>query len=58
MRLQPGNGTIALDGEREIELADTSVVEVKLCADGPLIVDVPATLAAAAHNGYLSRQVP
>lgn len=58
VRFQPGNGTIALDGEREIELADTSVVEVKLCADGPLVVDVPAALAAAAHTGYLSRPVP
>jgi predicted polyphosphate/ATP-dependent NAD kinase len=52
---QPGNGTIALDGEREIELADTSVVEVKLCADGPYVVDVPTALAAAAHTGYLTR---
>ena len=58
VRFQTGNGTIALDGEREIELADTSVVEVKLCADGPLVVDVPAALAAAAHTGYLSRPVP
>lgn len=54
-RFQPGNGTIALDGEREIELPDTSVVEVRLCADGPYVVDVPTTLAAAAHSGYLSR---
>lgn len=55
VRFQPGNGTIALDGEREIELVDTSVVEVRLCADGPFVVDVSATLAAAAHAGYLSR---
>ncbi|HEX6479015.1 MAG TPA: NAD(+)/NADH kinase [Ktedonobacteraceae bacterium] len=58
VRFQPGNGTVALDGEREIELAESSVVEVKLCSDGPFVVDVPATLAAAAHAGYLSRQVP
>jgi predicted polyphosphate/ATP-dependent NAD kinase len=58
VRFQAGNGTIALDGEREIELADTSVVEVRLCADGPFVVDVPAALAAAAHAGYLSRQIP
>jgi hypothetical protein len=58
VRFQPGNGTVALDGEREIELADTSVVEVKLCSDGPFVVDVSAALAAAAHAGYLSRQVP
>ena len=58
VRFQPGNGTVALDGEREIELADASVVEVKLCSDGPFVVDVPAALAVAAHAGYLSRQVP
>src|SRR6266567_2500889 len=58
VRFQAGNGTIALDGEREIELADTSVVEVRLCADGPFVVDVPTALAAAAHTGYLSRQIP
>lgn len=58
VRFQPGNGTIALDGEREIELADTSVVEVRLCADGPFVVDVPAALEAAAHAGYLSRPIP
>src|SRR6266566_6369440 len=58
VRFQAGNGTIALDGEREIELFDTSVVEVRLCADGPFVVDVPAALAAAAHAGYLSRQIP
>jgi hypothetical protein len=55
VRFQPGNGTIALDGEREIELPDTSVVEVRLCPDGPYVVDVPTALAAAAHAGYLSR---
>jgi hypothetical protein len=55
VRFQPGNGTIALDGEREIELPDTSVVEVRLSDDGPFVVDVPAALAAAAHTGYLSR---
>ncbi|MFL5667357.1 MAG: ATP-NAD kinase family protein [Ktedonobacteraceae bacterium] len=53
---QPGVGTVALDGEREIELSATSVVEVRLCADGPYVVDVPASLEAAAHAGLLQRQ--
>jgi predicted polyphosphate/ATP-dependent NAD kinase len=53
---QPGVGTVALDGEREIELSATSVVEVRLCADGPYVVDVPAALEAAAHAGLLQRQ--
>lgn len=57
VRFQPGTGTIALDGEREIELSTTSVVEVRLCADGPSVVDVPAALEAAAHAGHLHRSM-
>ncbi len=49
-------GTIALDGEREIEFPATSVAEVKLRADGPFVVDVPAALKAAARTGHLQRQ--
>ena len=56
VRFQPGTGTVALDGEREIELSTTSVVEVRLCADGPYVVDVPATLEGAALAGHLRRQ--
>jgi predicted polyphosphate/ATP-dependent NAD kinase len=55
VRFQPGVGTVALDGEREIELSTSSVVEVRLCADGPYVVDVPAALTAAAHAGLLQR---
>jgi hypothetical protein len=50
-----GPYTIALDGERELELSTTSLVEVKLRADGPFVVDVPAALEAAAHAGHLQR---
>ncbi len=56
VRFQPGAGTVALDGEREIELSTTSVVEVRLCADGPYVVDVPATLEGAALAGHLRRE--
>lgn len=56
VRFQPGAGTLALDGEREIELSATSVVEVRLCADGPYVVDVSAALEAAAHAGHLHRE--
>jgi len=56
VRFQPGAGTLALDGEREIELSTTSRVEVQLCADGPYVVDVPATLEGAALAGRLRRQ--
>ncbi|HLG60989.1 MAG TPA: hypothetical protein VKY19_03585 [Ktedonosporobacter sp.] len=54
-QFQPGIGTIALDGEREIELTTTSVVEVRLRSEGPFVVDVNAALAAAARAGYLHR---
>ncbi len=56
VRLCPGVGTIALDGEREIELSATSVVDVRLFTDGPLVVDVPAALQEAALAGYLHRR--
>lgn len=55
VRFQPGAGTIALDGEREIELSAALVVEVQLCPDGPFVVDVPAALEGAALAGHLHR---
>ncbi len=55
VQFRPGTGTVALDGEREIELIMTSVVEVRLCADGPFVVDVPAALEGAAHAGHFHR---
>lgn len=55
VQCQPGIGTVALDGEREIELASTSRVEVRLCADGPFVVDVAAALETAARAGYMQR---
>jgi predicted polyphosphate/ATP-dependent NAD kinase len=38
---------VALDGEREVEVYDKDFVEVKLCKDGPLIVDVERVLREA-----------
>src|SRR6266699_1983133 len=55
VQFRPGTGTVALDGEREIEIPMTSVVEVCLCADGPFVVDVPAALEGAAHAGHFRR---
>ncbi|TMC23175.1 MAG: ATP-NAD kinase [Chloroflexi bacterium] len=55
VHFRPGTGTVALDGEREIEIPMTSVVEVRLCADGPFVVDVPAALEGAAHAGHFRR---
>jgi len=55
VQFRPGTGTVALDGEREIEIPMTSVVEVRLCAYGPFVVDVPAALEGAAHAGHFRR---
>ncbi len=55
VRLQSGTGTVALDGEREIEFSAESGVEVRLRADGPVVVDVPAALTLAAWAGHLRR---
>ncbi|MDQ4115456.1 MAG: NAD(+)/NADH kinase [Actinomycetota bacterium] len=46
-------GTVAVDGERELEFGPSSPVGVELSADGPLVVDVRAALAVAAHRGLL-----
>ncbi|MDN5796890.1 MAG: NAD(+)/NADH kinase [Intrasporangium sp.] len=46
-------GTIAVDGEREIELGPGDLATVTLTADGPLILDVAAALGAAGELGRL-----
>jgi hypothetical protein len=38
------NGTVALDGEREVELLPDKRVEVALDINGPYVVDVEAVL--------------
>jgi predicted polyphosphate/ATP-dependent NAD kinase len=45
-----GTGTVALDGEREIETRGGSIAAT-LSADGPWVVNVQATIAAAARRG-------
>jgi predicted polyphosphate/ATP-dependent NAD kinase len=56
VQLRPGAGTIALDGEREIELKARSTVAIRLSADGPFVVDVPTALQEAALAGFLHRR--
>ena len=56
VRFLAGTGTVALDGEREIELSSASSVAVRLRADGPVVVDVRAALADAARAGHLQRE--
>ena len=49
-------GTVAVDGEREIEFGPGTPVTVTLAHDGPRVLDVRATLAAAAARRLLVRQ--
>lgn len=48
------DGVVGADGERELELVDATV-EITPVADGPRLVDVDATLDAAARSGVLVR---
>lgn len=50
----PRRGSIALDGEREIELDGSAPVAVRLYLEGPLVLDVRATLDAAVASGALA----
>jgi len=51
-------GVIAVDGERELTFEPGMRPVVRLRADGPRCVDVPAVLAASARLGLLSRTRP
>jgi len=53
--LQSTRGTIALDGEREIELHGNERVEVLLSSDGPWVVDFDRAIAAATTAGMFRR---
>ncbi|MCB1889778.1 MAG: NAD(+)/NADH kinase [Rhodocyclaceae bacterium] len=65
-RMRPGidylvatrQGSIALDGEREIELIDGDSAEVRLSLDGPRTLDVSATLREAVRSGVLGDVAP
>jgi predicted polyphosphate/ATP-dependent NAD kinase len=46
-------GTVAVDGERELEFGPRTSVTVTLAADGPRILDVRHVLAAAAERRLL-----
>jgi predicted polyphosphate/ATP-dependent NAD kinase len=49
-------GVIAVDGERELTFEPGERPRIRLRADGPRCVDVPAVLAASAGLGLLLRQ--
>jgi len=49
-------GTVAVDGEREVEFGPQDRVTVTLRHDGPRVIDVPATLrASTGQHALLSR---
>ena len=50
-------GVIAVDGERELTFEPGDHPTVRLRADGPRCVDVPAVLAASARLGLLRHQL-
>ncbi len=50
-------GVIAVDGERELTFGPGEHPTVRLRADGPRCVDVPAVLAASARLGLLRHQL-
>jgi predicted polyphosphate/ATP-dependent NAD kinase len=54
VRLEPTAGSLALDGEREIELGPDDEVEVRLDPYGPLTIDVSETMREAARLRLLT----
>lgn len=53
--LEPAACTIAVDGERQMEVGAGQAVSVRLSGDGPRVVDVQACLRQASEAGVLHR---
>ena len=56
--LRTATGTIAFDGERELEISAGDRLVATLSAEGPYTIDVPRTLSWAAANGVLNAAGP
>jgi predicted polyphosphate/ATP-dependent NAD kinase len=54
VRLEPKVGSLALDGEREIEVGPRTEIEVRLDQNGPLTVNVGEVMREAARRGLLN----
>jgi predicted polyphosphate/ATP-dependent NAD kinase len=54
IEFQSASGTIALDGEREVEIKPSHRVSVTLSADGPWTVDFDRAITSAAVQGRFS----
>jgi predicted polyphosphate/ATP-dependent NAD kinase len=52
--LEPKAGSLALDGEREIEMGPQNEVKVRLESNGPLTIDVGEVMHEAARRGLLN----
>jgi hypothetical protein len=55
--IAPGSGTVALDGEREIERRRAEPVTVRL-VPGPLTIDVDAAMRAGASDATPAQRPP
>jgi predicted polyphosphate/ATP-dependent NAD kinase len=53
---RPAAGTIALDGEREIEINPEQEVSVVLSVDGPFTIDIDQAITTAATQGRFSTE--
>ena len=54
IEVEANSGSLALDGEREIELGPESRVEVRLDLEGPVTIDVAGVMRQAARDGLLN----
>ncbi|HEX2173224.1 MAG TPA: NAD(+)/NADH kinase [Dehalococcoidia bacterium] len=54
--IEPIRGTIALDGEREIELSEDRRAAIRISAEGPRVVDIDQALIEAARQGTFRKK--
>ena len=54
VELEPKVGSLALDGEREIEIGPQNEVKVRLEPNGPLTINVGEAMREAARRGLLN----
>jgi hypothetical protein len=57
IEIEPVSGSIALDGEREIEVGAEDRVKVRLGVDGPQTIAVGAVMQEAAQRGLLNGDI-
>ncbi|MFN8633063.1 MAG: NAD(+)/NADH kinase [Chloroflexota bacterium] len=58
VRFESGDFTVALDGERELEVSRLQSVRARVSLDGPRVVDVAACLREGARQGMFDLRVP